>query len=120
MNALGYFLADRGTAPSDFALAETLTRRALSRLDELAQSQLNLKPANVAFLRAIIHDSLAWSLFKQKKWDDAAREQRQAVDEARKAVAAGADDPNGEGVAELQSHLKQIEEALAGQNKKLK
>lgn len=115
LNALGYHLADKGVSRADFQGAETLTRRALLRLDEIAKS-LSVKPAEMKMTRAITRDSLAWALFKQRqfdqrKFDESRREQRQAVSEAQAALSQGASDPNGEALKELQSHLAQIEQA---------
>ncbi len=111
LNALGYFLAEKGASSTDFQKAELLTRRALAGWDKAAKSAL-LKPAEVDLNRAITRDSLAWALFRQQKFAEATREQRIAVADAQKALAAGANDPNGEALAELKTHLQQIEAAL--------
>ncbi len=112
LNALGYFLADRGSSNADFVTAENLTRRALNRLDELAKSQLILSSADVAFTRANTRDSLAWALFRQKKFQEAFSQQQQAMSEARGALVSGASDPSGESLREMTFHLQQIEKAV--------
>ena len=92
-------------------LAEQLTRRALKQLDEMQKSTFLGDSSAFALRRATTRDSLAWALFKQKKFADAAREQKNALVEARSAIDAGASDPNGETLQELTSHWKQIENA---------
>lgn len=111
LNALGYFLADRGTTKSDFALAEKLTRRAL-KLHE-ARSPLNQVFLEHLESRAAFRDSLAWALFKQGRFDQALREQKIAVADAKRATR---DKTNANSQAlrrELREHLAQIEAALA-------
>lgn len=108
LNALGYFLADRGTTPPDFRQAEELTRRALKILD----SQIGASPTpDEALSRATVRDSVAWSLFRQKKFDQAWSEQKKAVAEAKSAqVSSGNSD--SQTMNELNSHLQQIEKSL--------
>ena len=89
LNALGYFLADRGLAQGDFQKAETFTRRALALMK-------NPKPDAT---RANVRDSLAWSLFKLGRFAEAEKEQVAAVAEARKSDGMS---------AELLLHLGEI------------
>lgn len=116
LNALGYFLADRGTTPNDFKEAERLTRQSVRRFDALlrdAQSS-SAQPGVVSELqgsRANVRDSLAWALFKQKRYPEASREQDAALKEFRAAVGSQrarlADNE-----ADLVFHLAEIQRAL--------
>ena len=125
LNALGYFLAERGQTPADFREAERLTRRALQRFDEVLEPSKTPKDDSESrralndlmrsatraaneFSRANTRDSLAWALFRQKKFEEAAREQEKAVRDAQKfSRAAGAPMP-----PELHFHLGEIYRAL--------
>lgn len=113
LNALGYFLADRGTSTADFTLAEKLTRRSLQRMDELEKSQLSLLASpEFSFTRANVRDSLAWSLYRQKRFAEARREQQKALHDARLALASGVPDLGGEALNEMNAHWQKINEAL--------
>jgi tetratricopeptide (TPR) repeat protein len=113
LNALGYFLADRGTSPEDFQTAEKLTRAALKLLDaEIAEIEgAPLSGTLLAikkFERAqTARDSLAWALFRQKKFEAARKEQIAAINEAKANI------PTGQKIsADLYFHLAEIERAL--------
>jgi tetratricopeptide (TPR) repeat protein len=110
VNALGYFLADRGTTAIDFRTAERLTRRAVQQWDVQVQAAIKDK-RNIAvysFNRANTRDSLAWALYRQGRYEEALVEQRQAVIEG--ALAAK---PAGEKMsADLYFHLGEIFRAL--------
>lgn len=114
LNALGYFLADRGTSKSDFVAAEKLTRAALKRWDELVEEMSELPlfsaPGEAArFSRAHgPQDSLAWALFKQGRFAEARKEQAAAI----KAVEAAAPQIQGRISADLYYHLAEIERGL--------
>jgi tetratricopeptide (TPR) repeat protein len=113
LNTLGYFLADRGTSPKDFRTAEKLTRAALKLLDAeiagiegtpLSGTLLTIKK----FERAqTARDSLAWALFRQKKFEAARKEQIAAITESKANLPAGQKIS-----AELYFHLAEIERAL--------
>ena len=114
LNALGYFLADRGTSNEDFQTAEKLTRASLKLLDaQIAQTEnaplsgplLAMQKFNRA---QTARDSLAWALFRQKKFAAARKEQIAAVNEAQ----AGAATVNQTLSPDLYFHLAEIERAL--------
>jgi tetratricopeptide (TPR) repeat protein len=115
LNALGYFLAERGVTTPDFQKAEKLTRRSLELWDDLvSQAQNSSLPGagNLLslrrFARANVRDSLAWALFRQGEYAQALNEQQEAVSEAEKSTPE-----LGEKVpAELYYHLGEIERAL--------
>jgi len=107
LNALGYFLANRGSSSSDFDLAEKLTRRAVALLD----AQIAAQPGDNdieqnKFNRAITRDSLAWALFRQKRFGEALREQQAAIEEAKIVSSISP------ASAELRFHLGAIFRAL--------
>ncbi|HEX8551290.1 MAG TPA: hypothetical protein VF681_07005 [Abditibacteriaceae bacterium] len=81
LNALGYFLADRGTSREDFLKAEKFTRRAVALLTS--------KTPDAG--RANTRDSLAWALFKLGRLEEAEKEQREAIREARETKNMGAE-----------------------------
>ncbi len=102
LNALGYFLADKGTSSEDFKRAETLTKRALQLQDQEVQDARQKGGEEdgayllARFARANTRDSLAWALFKQAKTDvrgnsqllEAARQEQQAaLDETRHSLS---------------------------------
>jgi tetratricopeptide (TPR) repeat protein len=107
LNALGYFLADRGRTRQEFQTAEHLTRRAV-RLWSTVLDQMepdNPRRLIYEYYRAQLgRDSLAWALFKQGRYDEAEREQEEAVTTARR-VAARAGLPVQ---ADLYYHLGEI------------
>ncbi|HEY0075930.1 MAG TPA: tetratricopeptide repeat protein [Abditibacteriaceae bacterium] len=85
LNNTGYLLADKGQTPQEFERAETLTRRSL----ELWEQQITKAKASeqplLRYTQAITaRDSLAWALFKQKRYDEALKEQQRAIADARK------------------------------------
>lgn len=113
LNALGYFLADRGTSRQDFQTAERLTRQALKQWDAMLEQ---LKDAPLAgnarslmqFSRAHgPQDSLAWALFKQKKYNEAAREQKEVL----KITEQTASEIGQPIAADLYYHYAEIERA---------
>lgn len=113
LNALGYFLADRGKSKTDFQKAEKFTRASLKIWDALiteAEGAPMSGPVVAVrkFLRAQgPQDSLAWALFKQGRFAEARREQIEAIKETEKNL------PVGEKVsAELYFHLGEMERAL--------
>lgn len=113
LNALGYFLADRGSTEADFAAAETHTRRSLQGwnklIAELPESDLRLPL--LRFQRALTaRDSLAWALFKRGKLEEARREQTAAIAEARAALKS-LPDATKINLVELLFHLGAIEAA---------
>jgi tetratricopeptide (TPR) repeat protein len=130
LNALGYFLAERGQTPDDFREAERLTRRALQLHDKLLTPpsvDVDAPPIDTPtarraledwarrggqaaneFSRANTRDSLAWALFRQKRFEEAAREQERAVRDAQNSHReAGQPMP-----PELHFHLGEIYRAL--------
>lgn len=116
LNALGYFLAERGTSASDFVTAEKLTRRSLEIWNEIvSNTESSWIPgtstllANQKFVRALTaRDSLAWALFRQGKYAEAKNQQETAVREVE-ANAAAAGQPMS---ADLYYHLGEIYRAL--------
>jgi hypothetical protein len=101
LNALGYFLADKGTSHKDFERAEKLTLRALPLHDAIVRDAEPYGEASVLyarFARANTRDSLAWARYKlatvgkgateeSRRWlEQARRDQEAAVDEARQVV----------------------------------
>ncbi|HVF85737.1 MAG TPA: hypothetical protein VM821_07125 [Abditibacteriaceae bacterium] len=112
LNALGYFLADRGESLSDFQTGEKLVRRALGVYARRLQAQPELASPQFQYLRAITRDSLAWALFRQKKYEQAWNEQKIAVAEAQSAGAQLGLAATDEAIAELLSHWLQIGNAL--------
>jgi hypothetical protein len=60
----------------------------LQILDEIQPSPL-LRPSELQSTRAMIRDSLAWALYRQKKYQEALRQQRQAMKEAQQAGVTG-------------------------------
>lgn len=105
LNALGYFLADKGASRQDFERAERLTRQALKEQDKAVakareQGEESAEFLSARYSRANTRDSLAWALWKQAQVDgplarnapalleQARREQQAALDEARQSLAA--------------------------------
>lgn len=105
LNSLGYFLADRGTTPADFARAVTLTRAAL-RAASVNQAGQGFD----AVQRANVQDSFAWALFKQGKYEQARQQQEEAWDIVR---GMGLSDMTGE----IPFHLGEIYRALGRKDK---
>jgi tetratricopeptide (TPR) repeat protein len=110
LNALGYFLAERGVTPDDFKTAERLTRRALLLWDEAIQQlkQRGEDTLRPAMQRANTRDSLAWALYRQGQLKKALSEQQNAVAEAKARAGKGA----GEVSEELYFHLGEIYRSL--------
>lgn len=120
LNALGYFLADRGSNQADFKEGERLARRALQlRAQEIlqAEDQARRQPllkavgqtALLKFDRANIRDSLAWALYREGRYEAALQEQEAAVKEATETAPAAARDS----LADLHFHLGEIYRALS-------
>ena len=113
LNALGYFLAERGSSQSDFQTAERLTREALKMLDD-AIAQMEKSPiktpllANTQFSRSNTRDSLAWALFRRGQFQAAKTEQTKAIQEAE----ATAGQIREKVSADLYFHMGEIERAL--------
>lgn len=102
LNALGYFLAERGSTPADWRQAEKLTRAALARWNELGKEASD--SSWLQFSRANTRDSLAWALYRKREYSAALQQQLAAVDEARRSAPR-----IGEKVpAELSFHLAEI------------
>jgi tetratricopeptide (TPR) repeat protein len=84
LNNLGYELADKGTTRGEFQLALQLTTLAINDLDRGVDR--DGKPyTDLIYRRAITRDSVAWSLFKLGRYDEALATQRRAEKEARQA-----------------------------------
>ncbi len=87
LNAVGYFLAESGTSEKDFEQAEQLTRKSLALWKQLMdKATLDTTRAAYQFSMANVRDSVAWALYRQKRFDEAAREQEHALKEAREAA----------------------------------
>ncbi|HVF10298.1 MAG TPA: tetratricopeptide repeat protein, partial [Abditibacteriaceae bacterium] len=114
LNALGYFLADRGTTPDDFNKAERLTRNSLALWDKQL-AQLNKSDPRLPLLRFSRevgpHDSLAWALYRQGRYEEALHEQTAAIAAAR-AASAASKVSTGPLASELYFHLGEIYRAL--------
>ena len=110
LNALGYFLANRGDSTADFQTGEKLVQRALA----IYAKRLQVRPesAQLQFERAITRDSLAWALFRQKKYEQAWDEQKLAVAEAQSAGVQLGLQATDESLVELFTHWLQIGNAL--------
>lgn len=106
LNYLGYFLADRGSSPADFKMAETLTRKSLLLMDELIElgKSRNGEIKPLLSHRAAVRDSVAWALYRQGRYAEALKVQQQAIQEAKEAGEAESD--------EMAEHLRLITEAL--------
>ena len=90
LNALGYFLAERGKTKADFQIAEKLTRRAVKLWGEVLGQMGKDNPRRVIYeyYRAqLARDSLAWSLFQQGRYEEAEREQTEAITTTRRVSA---------------------------------
>jgi len=90
LNALGYFLAERGKTKEEFQTAEKLTRRAVKLWGEVLGQMGKDNPRRVIYeyYRAqLARDSLAWSLFQQGRYDEAEREQTEAITTTRRVSA---------------------------------
>lgn len=88
LNAVGYFLAERGDSADEFKQAEQMTRKSLALWKQLMDNAtLDTTRAAYQFSMANVRDSVAWALYRQKRFDEAAREQELAIKEAREAAA---------------------------------
>lgn len=106
LNALGYFLADKGSSHADFERAAVLTRAAYKNWDLKGRSSDSNELG-----RAIgAQDSYAWALFKLRKYDQALEQQKRVWELARGMGLADL-------TAEVPFHLGEIYRAL-GQDKK--
>ena len=106
LNALGYFLADRGQTAADFERAIVLTRAAYQKWP---MQNANLAASRVD--RALQpQDSYAWALFKGRKLAEARKQQEEVLRVARKLA------PNAI-AAEIPFHMAEIYRAL-GDNEK--
>ncbi|HEX9996598.1 MAG TPA: hypothetical protein VGB45_05600 [Abditibacterium sp.] len=105
LNALGYFLADRGKTAADFERAATLTFAAYRKWP---------MPSGVALARVSRavgpQDSYAWALFKSRKLAEARKQQEEVLRVVRKLAP-------GEITAEIPFHMAEIYRAL-GENEK--
>lgn len=111
VNAAGYFLAERGSTPADFREAERLTRRALELHDKEIKGSPKDDEQRLAaklYSRANTRDSLAWALYRQGRYEEALREQKQAVFEATLSSKAFSEPVP----AELHFHLGEIYRSL--------
>ena len=113
LNNLGYPLAESGHSMQEFRRAEDLTRRSLGYWDKIiaAEPQKSETLPLLRFNREVTaHDSLAWALYRQGRFEEALTEQTAAV------TAAKADAPKGSqydsGLAEMFYHLGKIQQAL--------
>ncbi|MEO6907733.1 MAG: hypothetical protein ABI210_07575 [Abditibacteriaceae bacterium] len=109
LNALGYYLADRGRSHADFELAAELTTRALTLLQKTIADNNAAGSSGQQWLsdmqqqQAITQDSYAWALYKLNRLDEAETAQRAALLQAK---TSGLKDR--EALAELESHLETI------------
>lgn len=125
LNQLGYPLADRGTTTEDFQNAEKLTRRAVELEEkEIArrQSGSSAGQENIGDLRrkqaAGPRDSLAWALFKLRRYDEALRESERAIADVKAnppSSLLGRMEPDS--LPELLYHLGAIHAALGHKEK---
>jgi tetratricopeptide (TPR) repeat protein len=82
LNSLGYHLADQGKSQEDFQEAEKLLRRALHLVDTaLRDMPKNSAERSFAAVNRAIGplDSLAWSLYKQGRFEEARLLEEEAV-----------------------------------------
>lgn len=109
LNALGYYLADRGSSKADFELAAELTARAIALLQKTITDNANTGTYNKRLLnqiqqqQAFTRDSYAWALYKLKRYADAETAQRAALAQAKSGGLR-----EHEGLVELESHLAKI------------
>lgn len=90
LNEEGYPLANEGSTLDDFQRAETLTRLAVKLYDGAIRKNPGKELRSE---RATTRDSLAWALFRLGRLDEAEREQREAIREARETHALSAELP---------------------------
>lgn len=109
LNALGYYLADRGHSYADFELASELTGRAIALLQKAIDENKIAGVSGQQWLsevqqqQAVTQDSYAWALYKLKRFDEAETAQQVALAQAK---SSGMKDH--EALAELELHLAKI------------
>ncbi len=109
LNAIGYFLAERGTSAADFKQAEQMTRKSLKLWQELVDgATLETSRAVYRFSMANVRDSLAWALFRQNRLPEAAQEQERAINEATQAAQKSGNGLWSKMPPELPYHLGEI------------
>ena len=128
LNAAGFTLADQGKSREDFQIAEKLTRKSLaimaSRIAKLQEDEggqlqeAQLREARY-FAAVCPRDSLAWALFKQKKYDEALKEQTRALADAKANKAPHLFGDSDDSLPDLLYHFGAIHAAL-GQKEKAK
>lgn len=113
LNALGYFLADRGKSQQEFQQAKQLTSEAIriwdQAIEEVEDAPLS-GPLVAArrYMRAITRDSHAWALFRLGEYEAARSEQLDSIQETQET----AETVKAEVPADLYFHLGEIERAL--------
>lgn len=114
LNALGYYLADRGRSTADFELAATLTGRAVAILQKTIADNENTRASDQRSLnqmrgqQALTRDSYAWALYKLKRYAEAETAQLAALAEAKSSGLK-----NREALTELESHLTKIRSRMS-------
>lgn len=116
LNDLGYELAEKGIDHEQFVAAEEMTRRALEIYNAVIQAvgersgseqESERLLTSLRRSRASIRDSVAWSLYRQGRFEEALQEQKLAVLEAI-ASAGGVKERVS---PELLQHLREITRA---------
>jgi tetratricopeptide (TPR) repeat protein len=107
LNALGYFLADRGSSPQDFERAVVLTRAALNTWPVGSG-------ASASFLRVSKalgpQDSYAWALFKLGRYSEAQIQAEEVLKIAQEGNQTSTD-------PEIPFHLAEIYRAVGEKDK---
>lgn len=106
LNALGYFLADKGSTHADFERAAALTRAAYQNWDMSGK----FTDSNELGRAVNAQDSYAWALFKLGKYEEALAQQKKVWD-----IVSGMG--MADVTADIPFHLGEIYRAL-GQNKR--
>lgn len=112
LNALGYFLADRGTTEKDFLLAAQLTSNAVAMLSQRIadNEQIGVSDSNwmsaLKRQQALTRDSHAWALYRLERFNQAEAAQRKALKQAKSSGLT-----NRPALAELWGHLAKILQA---------
>jgi tetratricopeptide (TPR) repeat protein len=82
-NDTGYVLADAARNKRELRLSERLTRQALSgceaALRDVTRPELQKYVPDYQFSCATVRDSFAWALYRQRRYQEAVREQERAV-----------------------------------------
>jgi tetratricopeptide (TPR) repeat protein len=113
LNALGYFLADRGANERDFENAAEFTRRALALLNKTIADNAQAGVSSQAWFRqmrqtqANTQDSYAWALYKLQRYGEAEAAQAKTLELAKNS---GLNDRLA--LAELWFHQAKILQAL--------